>query len=610
MANFVVTYPFDNSAEYDKVNTEISAGKGRLSLTDNTGETFNQAFTSDSGFTYDSAKAEFVAGKVQQKKVIITDEQCYLPNVVSGADAQRFITSGTGTAFNGASTAIIGGKNYLDLTGRTNKYFSYPASNAVLTSNRVGTVRFKVITAYSGHADTNTAFFTISGGGALSKITLYHESKNSNMRLLITKTSGSTQSNVTFANWAPVDGVEYEFELRIDLLTGSSELYIDGVSQGTAATALSRLDTVDFFIGDPNYNQMHYIRDFQVFNTVQHTSEFPDEIPRVIKNYQGSKIECPQFSYSDVGNIQAITNFTTTETSTPKYIINDLYYNSGWVSSNGSYAQANSKAEVLANIASLPSPNTLNIDIVFDESIYFTSVDDLTVTYTGQEYYASGSITTGEISVEDFVNFIATEVNTANTTITYAIYVNNVLKYYNGSAWVSSNGLFAQTNTVSEMNINLPSVIALPSTTKFYILISTSNQQETGEIDLLSSEYEFVGQDTSLSKCVIWGYYKDISGNAVSGATVTFRLKRNSSEYKEASNNVIEKFVSTTTDSTGYFEQALIRSSEYEGSATYTISIAKSSANLSTSKTNQGISLEFIVPDELDKNITDILTAV
>jgi hypothetical protein len=70
--------------------------------------------------------------------------------------------------------------------------------------------------------------------------------------------------------------------------------------------------------------------------------------------YLGSKVDLPAFSYTGIGTIQAVETSSVSEVGTPRYIIGGKYYNgSAWVNSNGSYAQANPFATVVANLTSL-----------------------------------------------------------------------------------------------------------------------------------------------------------------------------------------------------------------------------------------------------------------
>ena len=609
-----VTYNFNTPTKYTTNQAQVTGGKGQLALTDLAAQTFNQPFTSDTGFTYDSAKAEFTAGIVRQK-----DQRP--ANATFGATYTSSVNGNwgdgtlTGTAIDGAT--ITG--NRLDLTNGLSTCVTYTAvGNA--DSQQTGCVRFKYTPNYSGTPAASVSLFAIAeNSGSDNNLIQILKVNNPTNYLRIRDNTGSYITNVSFA-WAVTSGVTYEVELNWDITTGLTELYIDGtrVVQDTS-TGTRNSSIGQFVVGgakDASSSARGYIEDLVVFNAVQHTgaSYTPGYTLSECK-YCTSKVELPQFSYSDIGSLQAFTAFAVTESNAPRYVVNDLYWSgAAWVSSDGSWSQASSSSDVASNIGSLPASDTVYVDIVFNDGNSQMSVDDITVTYTGQEYYTSGTIVTPELTAEDLDNFDATETNTANTTIKYALYIDGVLYYWDGAAWSLSNGLDAQTNTKADFATNLRTAISTGSTIKFYILIQTSDKQETGEISTLSFSYDFSAIVNNPTTCIIWGYYRDISGNGVNGATVTFKLKKSlSGEYKEASGSIIEKQVTTTTRSNGnnggYFEMPLVRSSNYEGTGVYAVTIEKSSDGLSVKKNSEGQALEFEAPDALDKDITELITA-
>ena len=110
-----------------------------------------------------------------------------------------------------------------------------------------------------------------------------------------------------------------------------------------------------------------------LFNTVQHTSDHSGELPYTYPEtvYAGSKVELPTMIYPGPGSLQTFVSASSTENGTPRYVVNDKYwYAAGqiWATSDGTYAKASPIADVIANIASLTASDTLNIDIVFEDS--------------------------------------------------------------------------------------------------------------------------------------------------------------------------------------------------------------------------------------------------
>ena len=617
MADISQTYNFNNAANYTLNQAAVSSGKGKLALTTLSGLDFIQNFTSSTGFSYDVTKAEFVGGQVQQKAQ--GDGALFGANFSVDEDANWAAGSATGILVN---ATINAGK--LDCTGGGLKFCRYSS-----TSNmgiQKGCIRFRVTPGYGYPPPSQYYLFcqTTSPaptfGGALS---LYHTA-SSDLRLQCKNSAGVSVFTVNLGKWYCNSGQEYVFEVDYDFDAGATRVFINGTQLGaTIPDVFSRGANVARLVLGTEWTETsvtdYSFDDILLFDTVQHTSNHSSAYSVPDTKYAASNVTLPEMEYTNVGQIQAFEQFTTTEGGVPKYTIqigrsgNYLYYDgSQWDVSDGSYAQATDVATFNTNCGSLPIQGEIygQFKVHFTNTNVQASVDVLTATMTGQQYYSSGTIITLETTAEDFSAFTDTVTNTANTTVTYAIYVDGVLKYWDGAAFSTSDGSFAQTNTSADINSHIGDLLSAPATTKFYILIVTSDRQETGKIDTLTFAYDHGGPPTTPAKCIIWGYYRDISGNPVSGAVVSFSLVRKSSEYKEAANNIIEKPISTTTRVSGYFEQPLIRSSEYEGTAAkYIVSISKPADNLNTAKTSTGVKLEITVPDAVDRDITTLLTA-
>jgi len=606
-----VNYNFNTPTKYTTNQAQVTGGKGQLALTDLAAQTFNQPFTSDTGFTYDSAKAEFTAGVVRQTDQTPSNS-IFGGNFASSIDLDWNKSQVVTATLRGTPT-LSGGK--IDCTGYAQKGVYWAANTTALETHK-----FMYTPNHNGAPSSQINIFgCYNGANNNDRFNLYQATSGALKFNLYTHT-GTYILAGTFSTWSPTSGQEYELELNIDPSLGLVTLFIDGVLLGGLAPApFTRGTNVSYYyVGSFNtsYDLANASFDKYIkFDNIQHTANYTPGYTVPSSIYASSKVELPQFSYSDIGSLQAFTAFAVTESNAPRYVVNDLYWSgAAWVSSDGSWSQASSSSDVASNIGSLPASDTVYVDIVFNDGNSQMSVDDITVTYTGQEYYTSGTIVTPELTAEDLDNFDATETNTANTTIKYALYIDGVLYYWDGAAWSLSNGLDAQTNTKADFATNLRTAISTGSTIKFYILIQTSDKQETGEISTLSFSYDFSAIVNNPTTCIIWGYYRDISGNGVNGATVTFKLKKSlSGEYKEASGSIIEKQVTTTTRSNGnnggYFEMPLVRSSNYEGTGVYAVTIEKSSDGLSVKKNSEGQALEFEAPDALDKDITELITA-
>lgn len=218
------------------------------------------------------------------------------------------------------------------------------------------------------------------------------------------------------------------------------------------------------------------------------------------------------------------------------------------------------------------------------------------------------------IQTRDITGFVVTETIPANTTLTYAFYVDGTLKYWSGSAWVASDGTFSETNDSTTVAANIDTLLdgVTNQLVCFYALFETTSSPTTATLDELTFTYEFGGVVAKPATCTVYGYYRDIEGVGVGDATVCISLVREDEEYNEASGSVIEKkkaIVTQKTNNLGYFEFELVRSSEYEGAAQqYLLEISKADDGLKTALISD-VEITFTVPDETDKNLTDLITA-
>jgi len=193
-------------------------------------------------------------------------------------DGDYGLGSLTGTSIGGA--AISGGK--LDLAHSDVRYISYSAVDNANSSN-VGAFKFKVTANYSGSPIAISPFFSIGKtiGLNINEISLWH-AVDGTLRLNIADWAGVLIiSNASFGVWSPVISTEYEFELNYDVITGATRLFINGNQFGTTqsgtgirTSAPTLLLFIGQFIPNPTFLSNIYIKDFIVFNAVQHTSNY------------------------------------------------------------------------------------------------------------------------------------------------------------------------------------------------------------------------------------------------------------------------------------------------------------------------------------------------
>ena len=214
------------------------------------------------------------------------------------------------------------------------------------------------------------------------------------------------------------------------------------------------------------------------------------------------------------------------------------------------------------------------------------------------------------IITDAILTAVETSSKTGSDEVKYTVFIAGQNFYWNGSAWVVSDGTYAQDITAAVLNTNGSHSSFPEGTVQIKAFLHSDDGSTRPTLTSLALTYSFFNTQADPPVCTIWGFYRDASGVGISGATVTFELVRSSNQYREASDAIIEKKIIVTTDSNGRFEADLIRTSAFETDGTFKMTITKSADLLSTTSISSGVKLVFSVPDLTDKNITDLLTSV
>lgn len=552
-----INFPFDTQSDYTlDAGLEITGGKVQSKLMDNPGQEFEQDFASSSGFTFDPTKAEFVGGKVQQK-----DQRP--ANATFGATYTADINGNwgggvlTGTAIGGAG--VSGGK--LDLAYNDLRRVDYAAlGNA--DAQQVGCIRFKITPNYTGSPGSERWFFAISkaSGDWKNAIALRHTTSGPYLRLHMYDSAGVLIVEHLCGVWSPTAGQEYEFELNWDLATGATRFFINGVQSGTTFTGTGTRDSnIGLLrIGNgvvPGLLSNFKIDDLIVFDQVQHTSNYTlgDTIPENI--YATNVVQLPQFSYSGIGEIQSFDDFTATETNSPRWILNGQYWNgTAWMASSSTWGTASPAATVLANIATLPASDTLDISAVFNDGAVLMDVDNLIVEYTGQIY----SITEQKIYPNTIFRTDQLEayLMTASNNVRIIFKKSSINYYWTGAAWAVSDGTWAQSNTAAQLvTVVLNAFPGGTADVKPVWLLKSDGTIQEYITDVIIS-YSFAGPVPTLETCTIWDYHYNLDGTPKEGILISANLLDTAElPTQGATLGVLKQEVYTGSD--GYWEIAV-----------------------------------------------------
>jgi len=514
---------FDNPLNFtfDSTKIEFTESVAQLKLISDPGNAFNEPFDSDVGFTYDSALAEFVAGKVQQK-----DQRP--ANATFGATFANSINGNwgggvlTGTSVGGA--AILGGK--LDLTGGTLKYVSFSATGNA-QSQQTGCVRLRYTPNYTGAPAVDRAIFGISASqtSQANIIQIIHLSTGNIVVYIYNSAGAAIIAGVLVGAFSPTINVTYEFELNWDLTSGATRVFINGVQLGATMTQTGTRSSViaNLIIGS-NWNGVaapdFKIDSVGIFSTVQHTANYTPGYTLSEMIYAASKVELPQFAYPGTGAIQGFSSLATIETTTPRYILNDLWWSGvAWAASSGAYAQANTQATILANIATLPASKTLDIDVVFTASSMQSSVDDLTTTYTSQTYPTDDPDITQNagLNLDGLLTFTSVLAEAGLDGVKFHVGIDGIPKYWDGAAWSTSDETYAQSNTATEINTNAATLdIALGVVLKLHAVLHSNDGSTTPTITSATIGYDaYFPPSAEPATCTVYGHVRDILGNKI-----------------------------------------------------------------------------------------------
>ena len=434
------TFEIDSEYDYDPAKVEIANGKVKQKLGDNPNQDFMQDFSSDEGFEYDDSLSEITAGRLQQKDA--------RPSGATMADL--FTLGGSANWGNGILTRTLNGSAVIDsesllIPTGTNNWAEYDALNNLAGGN-IGAVRFRYKPTFSTPSVSQNLFYTFSSIGNLPNVIYILHNSNATLLVRIYDQSGN-QVLSNSVSFTPTPNEVYEIELNWDITSGETRLFIDGVLQFTATqTGTRNLTTGYIRLGRNNYfstnnTQEYRIEGLVLFNTVQHINNYTPNWDNIYeKIYVNNKVRIPQFSYSGFGSIIEFTNIVTTQSGTLRFIINDMYYNGGWVSSNGSYEEANDYSTMLANINSLPASDNINMDIVFTDSDTPSYIDELTLTYTGQTFdeFIEVSNKNGYSFSEAIKGFEETAEKPVGTGVKYQISDDDgtTWYYWGGTSWI------------------------------------------------------------------------------------------------------------------------------------------------------------------------------
>lgn len=179
--------------------------------------------------------------------------------------------------------------------------------------------------------------------------------------------------------------------------------------------------------------------------------------------------------------------------------------------------------------------------------------------------YGSGTlITNAAFQSEDATGLVSVDTPNAGTVL-FALEVDGQLRYWDGAAWADSDGTAGQLSTAADIDANAATLItAGASLVRVFSRLTAENgaADATPELDSMVYSYDFgpnVPADSVL--CEVFGFVRDMAGNAIAGAIVTADPVR-PRQYVESGEVVIVGPRSAVTDADGRFDLKLIQGLE------------------------------------------------
>lgn len=234
----------------------------------------------------------------------------------------------------------------------------------------------------------------------------------------------------------------------------------------------------------------------------------------------------------------------------------------------------------------------------FDDVIVYNTVQhtvNYTPGYNSKKYVTDDPTialaTTIQTDSLDFVNtLVATVPGSEQLKIHWSL--NGVAKYWNGSAWVNSDGSLAQSNTFAELtSVVMQGLTSSPSTVKPILVLHSNNGNDTPDITSYRIEYDFaVTPAPTFNKCIVWGFVQQSDGT-MAGITVYAKLA--DLEVYNSVASIIPANKSTITDSRGYWELELVNTDDMDTDSHYDFDLG-------------GYKKKKKVPDESTKRFEDL----
>lgn len=529
---------------------------------------YNQPFDSDVGFVYDSSKAEFTGGKVQQKDQ--TPSSAMLGVKFETSKLVNWAKSSYTESDVGTSAIETYGYSVHDaLAGRL-----IDCAALGNCQNEI-TIEFDYTPFYSGPPAGHRFLFELRQNGSnANRIYAFHTSTG--FINLVVYNSGSILISSVNYPFSPTALNTYKLAFIGKWTDGDryTQVFSNGVSIGKTTTAsMVRGDTAINFLMLYNtaYNADGAVKNLRISNSALYLTVYTPSYTIPEARYIANNIVLPEMQHSGIGTLKLFNSFATVEANAPRYTVqvgrsgDYLYHNgSAWVVSDNTYAQANTASDFNANCQDIDIDAQIygQFKVLFTDSNNQQSVSDLLANVRADLGYSTDSPTirnNSGIFTDQLVSFLADVSEPTNTEIRFQVLAGVLKKWFNGTAWSTTTGGVEESNTWEEINDNLGS-LELPAggvEVKLMVFLSTTDTQETPIITSASMAYNFYQPiPDEPAKCYIYGHTRDIVGDL---QTSDFTLIVINSDFVPYDETFIEPCTKeATADEFGEFQIELV----------------------------------------------------
>jgi len=541
------TYGFNTPEKYnyDTATVKVDGGSASLNLIPLPGQTFSEDYSSDTGFTYDNAMVEFSGGEARQ--IDNYDGSTFVTDFSNGVNANAGEGNLVGTLSGGAVIA----NSILDLTQADSALMSFNATGKI--NANVGSIRFTYIPGYNDRPNGFNANI-LEFENTMDSNLNFTAIRNDVLGRLSVNTRDNTGANIqpentVFDTFSFVLGQSYDIVYTWDFTAGDHRLFIDDVQIGPTLTQTGtrsdNLTDVGYFSLGWQFKNLASFDKVMIFPTAKYLTPPFDAIPIVPYRYEESCIVSPLETAggSPDGVLLSIEEWTVVGDNSPRFTFNSsagtpYWYNHvtmAWELSDTTYAQSNTPDDLIAHLTEFPfegGTTEFKYGVSFSASNTLrSSIAQLDVEYTHQEY----SKTPQEITVNnccrfwanEMFSFLADATFTATEDVKFIMLLSGTKYWYDGAAWVLSNGTIAQANSAAEIAANITTLTDTRKQIAFEALLYSSDGMATPLLNSVFMSYDEALADPSrLPRLVdINGYIYDNNG-PIEGLKIEIRPYR------------------------------------------------------------------------------------